>query len=114
VPLIAYCGLDCEVCPARIATLADDRALRAATAEKWSKDYDAEIRPEDVNCTGCTDVAGAKIGHCFECGIRLCAMDREIDTCAGCGDYPCGQLEQFFTWVPPARETLDALRSQGS
>ncbi len=34
---IACCGLDCEMCDARIATLTNDDALREATARKWSE-----------------------------------------------------------------------------
>ena len=33
--LIAYCGLDCEKCDARIATLNNDNALREKVAELW-------------------------------------------------------------------------------
>lgn len=35
--LIAICGLDCETCDARIATLTDDDALREKTAKAWSE-----------------------------------------------------------------------------
>lgn len=31
--LIAICGLDCETCDARIATITDDDALREKTAQ---------------------------------------------------------------------------------
>lgn len=34
---IAFCGLDCEQCEARIATVNDDNDLRAKVAEEWSK-----------------------------------------------------------------------------
>jgi hypothetical protein len=107
---IAYCGLDCKACPALIATLTDDQALRVKTAEIWSREYNSDISPENVNCTGCTTPDGAKIAHCFECGIRLCAMERPVETCADCADYPCSELEQFLEWVPAARETLEGLR----
>lgn len=40
--LIAICGLDCETCDARIATLTDDNALREKTAKAWSE---LNIRP---------------------------------------------------------------------
>ena len=33
--LIGCCGLDCEVCDARIATLTNDTALREKTAALW-------------------------------------------------------------------------------
>ena len=32
---IAYCGLDCEVCEARIATVNDDNVLRKSVANQW-------------------------------------------------------------------------------
>ena len=34
--LIACCGLDCENCDARIATVTNDDALREKTAKAWS------------------------------------------------------------------------------
>ena len=34
--LIACCGLDCENCDARIATINNDDKLREETAQKWS------------------------------------------------------------------------------
>lgn len=41
--LIAYCGLDCEKCDARIATLNDDNVLREKTAKLWSELNGIEI-----------------------------------------------------------------------
>ena len=35
--LIGCCGLDCEACDARIATITNDTALREKTAALWSK-----------------------------------------------------------------------------
>ena len=51
--LIACCGLDCEKCDARIATLANDNALREKTAALWTKLNGVTITPEMINCTGC-------------------------------------------------------------
>ena len=34
--LIACCGLDCESCDARIATVENDNELKEKTARKWS------------------------------------------------------------------------------
>ena len=34
---IAYCGVDCENCGARIATIYDDDALRQEVAKEWSR-----------------------------------------------------------------------------
>ena len=52
--LIACCGLDCENCDARIATINNDEKLREETAQKWSvMNNTSEITPETINCTGC-------------------------------------------------------------
>ena len=40
---IAYCGLDCEICEARLATVKDDDVLRGKVAKLWSKLNNAEM-----------------------------------------------------------------------
>ncbi len=42
---IAYCGLDCETCEARIATANDDNELREKVSKLWSKLNEVEIIP---------------------------------------------------------------------
>ena len=51
--LTACCGLDCEKCDARTATLTNDDGLRERTAALWSKLNGVTITPEMINCTGC-------------------------------------------------------------
>ena len=51
--LIACCGLDCENCDARKATVNNDDALRKKTAKQWAEANDAPIKPEHINCMGC-------------------------------------------------------------
>ena len=51
--LIACCGLDCESCDARIATVKNDNELREKTAQKWSAMNNApEITAATINCMG--------------------------------------------------------------
>ena len=50
---IAYCGLNCEDCAARLATIHHDDALRRRVAKEWSELNGVEITPEMINCTGC-------------------------------------------------------------
>ena len=108
--LIAACGLDCAKCDAYIATRANDQVALVALAEKWSKEYNASgLTAADVQCDGCM-VEGRKIGHCSECQIRLCVMERGLANCAVCPDYACEKLMGFLQQVPPARENLEALR----
>lgn len=51
--LIAFCGLDCEECEARKATVANDSELRKKVAVEWSKLNGVEITEEMINCDGC-------------------------------------------------------------
>lgn len=62
-PFIAYCGLNCENCPARIATINDDQKLREKVAKEWSELNQANITPEMINCLGCR-VEGPKTPYC--------------------------------------------------
>ena len=44
------CGLNCETCEARIATIGNDDALREKVARDWSALNGVEITPEMINC----------------------------------------------------------------
>ncbi len=82
--LIAYCGLDCEKCEARIATLQNDDALREKVARLWSELNGVEITPEMINCEGCR-VDGVKTPFCDSlCPIRKCAREKNFRTCGDC------------------------------
>ncbi len=110
--LIAACGLDCAKCEAYLATQSNDLVMLEQIAAKWRVEYNAPgITAENIRCEGCM-AGGRVIGHCSECKIRLCALDRGFDTCADCSDYEsCQELQNFFKMVPQAKETLDALRN---
>ena len=82
--LIACCGLDCETCGARIATVTNDDALREKTAALWSKLNGVPITPDMMHCTGCR-TEGAKTPFCDKlCPIHNCVREKGLDTCAGC------------------------------
>lgn len=67
---IAYCGLDCETCEARLATANNDEALRREVAKKWSELNGVQITPEMINCNGCR-IDGVKSPYCSSlCPIR--------------------------------------------
>ena len=79
--LIACCGLDCESCDARIATLTNNNALREKTAALWTKLNGVTITPEMINCTGCR-VDGAKTPFCDKlCSVHNCVREKRLDTC---------------------------------
>lgn len=110
--LYAACGLDCSKCDAYVATQANDQAALVQIAAKWRVEYNAPtISAENILCDGCM-AGGRTIGHCAECGIRLCALERGLDNCAACPDYGCETLSAFLQNVPQARDNLEILRQE--
>ena len=82
--LIGYCGIDCKKCDAYIATINDDRALREETAKKWSKLNNTTILSKQINCEGCR-INWKKTIFCERlCGIRQCAIKKDVTTCGDC------------------------------
>ncbi len=82
--LIAVCGLDCEQCDARKATMDNDNALRNKVAKLWSELNGVEITPEMINCDGCR-ADGLKTPYCDSlCPIRQCALGKKVEHCGDC------------------------------
>lgn len=107
--LIACCGLDCNTCDARKATITDDNALRVQTADKWKIQFKADITPEMINCTGCRE-AGMKFAHCAECAIRNCVKSKGFQTCAECESLEhCELTKDIHAYVPQALANLRSL-----
>ena len=104
--LIARCGIDCESCDARIATVNNDNELREATAQKWRSDYASDITAESINCVGCR-IDGVKIAHCYECEISNCVQTKGFDTCGNCEELEtCQIVGMVLQNVPGAKENL--------
>jgi hypothetical protein len=107
--MIAYCGLDCAECNAFKATLAKDSEWKKQLAKKWSEGLKVEFKPEDIDCDGC--MSDRISGWCRKiCKMRPCAEEREVKTCAHCGDYPCGKLKEFLSKEPIATKNLETIR----
>jgi hypothetical protein len=110
--MTAYCGLDCLKCEAYCATQADNNNKRAEIAKKWSAQYNADIKPEHINCDGC-QAEGRKIFYCSNiCEIRKCCLEKGIINCAACELYACDQLKRFIELAPEAAKALEKLRKQ--
>ena len=109
--LIGCCGLDCEKCDARIATLTNDNALREKTAALWTKLNGVPITPEMINCTGCR-IDGAKTPFCDKlCHVHNCVREKGLDTCADCGQMDgCPTLGRISVNSPFVLENLNRLR----
>ncbi len=102
----SYCGLDCEVCDAFVATKNNDSQLKAQVAQRWSKLYKKTINPEDVHCRGCKSQGTQGIYCQSMCRIKPCCREKGIQTCAHCPEFPCGDLKEVFSFSKEAERRL--------
>lgn len=114
--MIAYCGLNCLMCPIYLATSEENdekkKQMRIDIVNQCKEQYGMEIKLEDVtDCDGCKAEAARLFSGCKDCRIRLCARQKNIENCAYCGQYICEKLEKFFTTDKDAKKRLDKVRS---
>lgn len=108
--LIAYCGLDCERCEARTATLNNDNALREKVARLWTEMNGVEITAETINCEGCR-ADGVKTPFCNSlCPIRQCALGKKHETCGSCSELETCQTVAMVTSTNA--EALERLKNK--
>lgn len=99
----SYCGLYCGACSIMMAyktgvkdpfaSYWTDDAIRNFHQQVYGKALD-ENEPIEIKCYGCkTDVLYV---NCRPCKIRNCAIDRKMEHCIDCGDYPCKFFEEVF------------------
>lgn len=104
---IAYCGLDCSKCEARLATVNNDDDLRKKVSELWSRLNGVEITPEMINCEGCR-IDGKKTVFCDSlCEIRRCALGKKYETCGDCANLEaCEKLSMIISDNVEAKKNL--------
>lgn len=110
--IISMCGLPCHECGAYLATQNNDDEKRAEVAGLWSKEYNSDIKPEDINCEGCLSEGDNVFNYTKVCEIRKCGKEIGVENCAHCDDYACEKLEKFFEMAPDAKKRLDGIRSE--
>ena len=121
--MIAYCGIICSECDAFVATQNGDDTKRKEVAELWTREYDVDIKTEDINCDGCLADTGRLIGYCHTCEIRKCGQEKGVVNCAYCDDYACDKLaklfqtagdrlEKLFPMAPTFRATIAEMRRE--
>ena len=114
--MLAYCGLTCQGCPIYLATREKNKEkkdkMRAEIVRLCKEQYGVKFEPGDIiDCDGCRTEAGRLFSESTKCEIRKCAREKELENCAHCSEYACGNLKEFFVTQPDAKSRLDVIRS---
>ncbi|MHC4558403.1 MAG: DUF3795 domain-containing protein [Planctomycetota bacterium] len=114
---ISYCGLNCHTCPIYLATREKNEdkkfQMRVEIAKQIKELYGQDYKSQDVSdCDGCKTEGGRLFSGSHNCYMRKCASNKEIENCAHCDEYPCEELDKFFTTYPEAKPRLDLIRSE--
>ena len=106
--LISYCGVICSSCDAYLATQANNTAALKDIAEKWSTP-ELKFNHEDIKCDGCIS-NGHLFNWCTKCDIRICGVEKKVENCAHCIDYPCSKLDPSFERDPTNKQRLNEIK----
>ena len=85
--LAAPCGLYCGVCGVYIA----HRDNNIKFKERLTTVYSVSV--DDVKCEGC--LSDELFVYCLTCPIRSCTIEKGIEGCHQCNDFPCKFIEDF-------------------
>jgi hypothetical protein len=112
---ISYCGLICRGCPIFLIALESNKEKKdkmiGDIISACRENYGINYKYEDINeCSGCKASNGRIFSGCKNCSIRKCAVEREFENCAYCGEYPCKQLLEIFQNDFSAKMRLDSIR----
>ena len=95
----SYCGNYCGACS---IILADKTGSKDQLASYWTEStlkaylqvQGIELTAEDnlqLRCNGCK--SDTLFINCKHCKIRACAINRKVEHCSECNDYPCQLLK---------------------
>jgi len=119
---VAYCGLSCKLC-SLIATLPRQagQLLETMKDDGWERFGDQIYEGfskfwEVLNSLAVTDQSSPLcIGGCGnpECEIRKCAVERGLQVCAFCPDFPCELILSFTRRYPFLMKNNERIRESG-
>ncbi|MBN1859138.1 DUF3795 domain-containing protein [Candidatus Bipolaricaulota bacterium] len=93
--MLAYCGINCDTCPAYRGTMTTDVGLLENARDSFG---DKNQTTEDWVCLGCTPAAqGFLATYCATCRIRTCAIEKGVQNCAACDTFDtCPQIHELM------------------
>lgn len=130
--MIAYCGLICTDCSAYRSTQNNDSKAKEVEIVKWQEMFnraniDIKVDADFITCDGCLSSEGQLCGHCAACDIRTCCIEKSVNNCGYCKEYPCKKIvkihdefsktfniKDFFGYYYNPRDVLDKINNSNN
>ena len=88
--MLSYCGYRCDLCAAR----SDDPGVRRKLVDGWRKYFGHQMYTvENVRCDGCK--SNGRLAD-KGCPVRPCAIEKAVENCAHCDEFPCDKLSRLM------------------
>jgi len=117
---LSACGIDCAECASYKATVHQDTDAARSLVD-WYKgmgwiggdDGVEAVMAKSPLCRGCW---GSNDDCFFKCGcgqrdFRICCIERKINHCGECGDFPCEHYKEWVSWGEAHQKAMDNLIS---
>ena len=91
--LPCYCGHDCSKCVTYIATQTNNEDLRRQAQSFYKESFGLDIPIEKFYCDGGRSQNVFEL--CKECPFKKCCIERGIDACGKCSEYPCNDISDY-------------------
>jgi len=99
--LVAACGLYCGSCGIYLATQENDTEKLLQYAIVLNQSFDETL------CDGCK--SDRKSAHCTKmCSFIGCTLNKCIEFCGTCQEFPCKELKDFQSKMPHRVEILES------
>jgi hypothetical protein len=110
LPKLGFCGDNCDICPRYLATQSGDVEQLRKVAALWYKVglRDRVVSPEELICHGCSSTwhSGLERRECAFRTVQECALEKGVENCGKCEDYPCETVSCVFEKVGPFAESI--------
>ena len=104
-----YCGINCSACSIAMYGKTGITDVFAACLESLPK--------EDIVCGGCK--SDNVYYGCRICTLRSCALEKNVEHCIDCPDYPCKNyikwqgVAKFLPHIHEAETSLETIKHDG-
>ena len=85
--LLAPCGIYCGICPIYIAGKENHTGMKEILASNLN------TSANEIRCDGC--FSAEPFVNCADCTVRNCIIERDIEGCFACNDFPCRTIEDM-------------------